>query len=343
MGMTGGIDLGGTKIQAAVMDATHTAIGSARRPTPASEGPAATAQAMIDVLGEAAAAAGVKVADLVGVGVGTPGEMEGDGSVANVVNIVDWKDPFPLAKTISEGLDGLTVKIGNDVDVATWGEFNLGAGQPYDSVLGVFWGTGVGGGIVFNGQPWRGRGSAGEIGHVVVEIDGRKCGCGRRGCLEAYAGRRSMEAHARHLHDKGEKTDLFKIAKHKDKDHVTSGVIESALKHGDKMAAKLMDEAVRMLAVAMASIGNVLDVDAIVLGGGMGTRFGPVRLEEIKALMRPHEFAQDPPALVVAGLGDLGGAVGASLLIDSPLDDPKPPRKPPRTRAKPAARPPADT
>jgi len=318
MGMTGGIDLGGTKIQAAVMDETHTAIGSARCPTPATEGPKATAHAMAEMLRQSAEAAGVQVSDLDGVGVGTPGEMEEDGVVANVVNIVDWKDPFPLAQTISEELGGLPVKCGNDVDVATWGEFNLGAGTPYQSVLGVFWGTGVGGGIVLNGEPWRGRGSAGEIGHVVVKINGRKCGCGRHGCLEAYAGRRSMEAHARHLVDKGHKTHLFHIAEHKQKDHITSGVIEKALDEGDKMAEELIEEALHMLAVAMASAGNLLDVDAIVLGGGMGTRLGSRYLEDLRHLMRPHEFASDPPELVVANLGDLGGAVGASLLISPP-------------------------
>jgi len=317
MGKTGGIDLGGTKIQAAVMDENHTAIGSARCPTPASEGPEATAAAMAKMLRDAASAAGVEVSELDGVGIGTPGEMEGDGVVANVVNIVDWKDPFPLAATVGEALGGVEVKVGNDVDVATWGEFKLGAGQPFDSVLGVFWGTGVGGGIVLNGELWGGRGSAGEIGHMVVEIDGRKCGCGRRGCLEAYAGRRSMEAHAKHLVEKGHKTKLFEIAEKKGKDHVTSGVIASALKKHDRMAANLLEEALQMLAVTMASAGNLLDVDAIVLGGGMGTRFGPVYLEELKTLMRPHEFAVEPPQVVVAGLGDLGGAVGASLLIDA--------------------------
>jgi glucokinase len=315
-GMTGGIDLGGTKIQAAVMDAVHSPLGSARRPTPASEGPAATARAMIEVLREAAEAAGVAVEDLDGVGVGTPGEMEDDGVVANVVNIVDWKAPFPLAQTISEGLGGVAVQVGNDVDVATWGEFNHGAGKPYDSILGVFWGTGVGGGLVFDGKLWRGRGSAAEIGHMVVKIDGRTCGCGRHGCLEAYAGRRSMEAHARHLQEKGQHTKLFHIAEHKGKDHVTSGVIEKALAEGDEVARELMDEALRMLAVGMASAGNLLDVDAIVLGGGMGVRFGAESLDELKELMHPHEFAVDPPQLVVAGLGDLGGAIGASLLID---------------------------
>ena len=87
--------------------------------------------------------------------------------------------------------------IGNDVQVATDAEFQLGAGRPYKSVLGVFWGTGVGGGLILGGKPWLGRGGAGEIGHIVVKIDGARCPCGRRGCMEAYAGRAAMEARAR--------------------------------------------------------------------------------------------------------------------------------------------------
>ena len=89
--------------------------------------------------------------------------------------------------------------LGNDVDVATLAEFELGAGEPYRDLLGVFWGTGVGGGLILNGKRWEGRGSAGEIGHMVVRRGGAQCTCGRRGCLEAYAGRGSMELHARKL------------------------------------------------------------------------------------------------------------------------------------------------
>ena len=120
---------------------------------------------------------------------------------------------FPLASTL-EGALGCKVEVGNDVQVATDAEFKLGAGRLYSSLLGVFWGTGVGGGLILDGKPWTGRGGAGEIGHVVVEIDGARCTCGRRGCMEAYAGRAAMEAHVRKLHEeKGRKTDLFKLMK----------------------------------------------------------------------------------------------------------------------------------
>ncbi len=111
-------------------------------------------------------------------------------------NLPDWEGSFPLAQKLEEAL-GTRVALGNDVQVATDAEFQLGAGKPYASLLGVFWGTGVGGGLVLDGKPWNGRGAAGEIGHVVVEIGGARCTCGRRGCMEAYAGRAAMEAHAK--------------------------------------------------------------------------------------------------------------------------------------------------
>ena len=107
------------------------------------------------------------------------------------------------------------------MQVAISGEFKLGAGRPYDSLLGVWWGTGVGGGVIIDRKPWLGRGSAGEIGHMVIKRDGAPCPCGRRGCVEAYAGRAAMEAKARKEHDKGTKTDLFKIMKHRGRVRLT--------------------------------------------------------------------------------------------------------------------------
>lgn len=222
MANLGGIDLGGTKIQAAVLDANHEVLGQARRPTPTSGGPADVAGEMERTLREAAKAAGVEVADLAGIGVGSPGTVE-DGKVTSARNLPGWKGTFPLADTLKEAL-GPEVKIGNDVQVATMAEVELGAGKQFESMLGVFWGTGVGGGVILDRKLWRGRGGAGEIGHMVVKRGGARCGCGRRGCMEAYAGRLSMEAHVRKLVEKGKQTDLFKIMEDRDRTRLTSGV-----------------------------------------------------------------------------------------------------------------------
>ena len=202
--------------------------------------------------------------------------------------------------------------LGNDVRVATQAEFELGAGRMYRSLLGVFWGTGVGGGLILDGKPWLGRGGAGEIGHVVVEMEGALCTCGRRGCMEAYAGRAAMEAHAEYLHrEKGRSTDLFKLMRERGRTRVTSGVWARALADNDKLAVHMLDRAVTALGAGVASVVNVLDVEAVLIGGGLGVRLGHPYAERIAAAMTPHLFKDyDPPPVHVAALGDLGGAIG---------------------------------
>ncbi|HET6449309.1 MAG TPA: ROK family protein [Conexibacter sp.] len=311
----GGIDLGGTKIQAVVVDADSRVLGEARHPTPTSGGPADVAAAMAAALREAAQAAGIEPATLVGVGVGSPGAIDADaGTVSGARNLPGWEGSFPLADTLGEQL-GAPVSLGNDVQVATDAEVALGAGRGYRSLLGTFWGTGVGGGIVLDGKPWLGRGAAGEIGHMVVKRDGRRCPCGRRGCLEAYAGRAALEARAREKHAEGHKTDLFKLMERHDRTRLTSGIWARAIEHGDKLAIELIDEAVAALGAGIASAVNLLDCEAVVIGGGLGVRFGEPMTARIAEAMRPHLFVDErPPAVKLAALGDLGGAIGAALL-----------------------------
>jgi glucokinase len=223
----------------------------------------------------------------------------------------------PVAEKL-KALLGTKVAVGNDVRVATTAEVELGAGREFNSMLGVFWGTGVGGGVILNRTAWTGRGAGGEIGHMVVEIDGAKCPCGRRGCMEAYAGRAAMEAEARKRHEAGHHTRLFHIMKHKERDRLSSGVWAKALEDDDKMAHKLIDRAVWALGAGVASAVNLLDVEAVIIGGGMGVRLGEPYAQKILDSMMPHLFRDDrPPKVVVAALGDLGGAVGASLLVKS--------------------------
>jgi glucokinase len=315
MATHGGIDLGGTKIQTVIVDGDHEVLGSARRPTPTSGGPSDVAAEIEAALREAAEQAGVEPSSLAGVGVGSPGTIDG-GNVTSARNLPGWEGSFPLASTLSEAL-GTTVRLGNDVQVATDAEFALGAGRPYDSLLGVFWGTGVGGGIVLDGKPWVGRGAAGEIGHIVVELDGARCTCGRRGCMEAYAGRSAMEAHAAKLAEKGEKTDLFKLMKERKRTRLTSGIWSRALEHDDKLAKTMIERALHALGAGVASACNVLDVECVIIGGGLGVRLGDPYAKRIADEMLPHLFADfRPPDVHVAALGDLGGAIGAALLVE---------------------------
>jgi glucokinase len=314
--LRGGIDLGGTKIQAAIVDTEGKVLGEARHPTPTEGGPQGVAEAMAAALRQAADGAGVETNELAGVGVGSPGDAdEKTGAVSSARNLPDWEGSFPLGEKLGEAL-GAAVKVGNDVQVATEAEFHLGAGKEFESLLGVFWGTGVGGGLVLDGRPWLGRGAAGEIGHMVVKRGGAKCPCGREGCLEAYAGRKAMEEEARRRHDEGEKTDLFKLMEKHGKPRLTSGIWERALDHEDKLAEELIERAVEALGTGIASAINLIDVEAVILGGGLGIRFGERYMEALTKEMCHHLFVDNrPPAVCVASLGDLGGAIGASLLV----------------------------
>ncbi len=315
--LRGGIDLGGTKIQAAVIEDGGRVIGDARRPTPTSGGPEDVAGQMIQALQEAATDAEVKPQELQGVGVGSPGDVnEATGEVSSAKNLPGWSGMFPLARTLSDAL-GTQIRVGNDVQVGTTAEFELGAGRPYGTLLGVFWGTGVGGGLILDGKPWLGRGAAGEIGHMVIKEGGARCPCGRRGCVEAYAGRAAMEAKARREHREGRKTDLFTIMEDKGKPRLTSGIWERALKKNDKLAKELIDRAIVALGAGIASACNLLDPEAVIIGGGLGVRFGEPYAKRIERRMMKNLFAdKNPPDIHVAGLGDFGGAIGASLLFE---------------------------
>jgi glucokinase len=317
MAIYGGIDLGGTKIQAAIMDeeSDHEVLGAKRDQTPLKGGPKAIVARMAAVLKQAAEEAGVDVGALEGVGVGSPGSVDDEkGTVSAAMNLSDWAGSYNVRRALEREL-GAPVSLGNDVDLATDAEFEIGAASEYDSLLGVFWGTGVGGGVILHGEPWNGRGTAGEIGHMVVRVNGARCGCGRRGCMEAYAGRGSMEARARRRVEAGDKTALFKIMEERGRDRLSSGIWERALARDDQMALELLEEAVEALGAGVASAVNLLDPEAVVIGGGLGIRLGEPWVQRIREAMIPHLFVDDdPPPVLLAELGDLGGAHGGALL-----------------------------
>jgi glucokinase len=313
--LTAGVDLGGTKIQAVVLRDKEI-VGSSRVQTPQS-GADDVIAAIVQAVKDSLTQAGAGVEDLRGVGIGTPGEIDADkGEVSLANNVPGFVDPpVALGPKVSEGLGGAEVHIDNDVRLAILGEFKRGAGRPYDNFLGVFVGTGVGGGLILEGKLRTGRGAAGEIGHTVVKPDGRKCACGRRGCLEAYAGRGRMEVHARELVEKGKKTDLFKIMEKKGRTRLSSGVWADALEDHDDMAEELVEDAVWALGIALASAQNLLDVDAIMIGGGLGDRLGKPFADRVEAAMAPHLFVDEhPPTILTTELGDYSGAVGAAVL-----------------------------
>jgi glucokinase len=222
-------------------------------------------------------------------------------------------DPYPLGAELQR-LAGAPVVVDNDVRAGMLGEHRLGAAKGFSEAIGVWFGTGVGGALILDGSLRRGRaGAAGEIGHVCVKNGGRRCGCGRRGCFEAYAGRASMERRAHKL-AAHHPTELFKIMERQGRASLTSGVIARALDMGDAMAHALIDEAVAAAGCAIASAVNLLDVEVVVIGGGLGTRLGAPFANRVAAAMQPHLFVDgdDSVKVLPAALGDHAGGLGAA-------------------------------
>lgn len=313
--LTAGVDLGGTKIQTVLLR-DQQVVGSARVLTPQS-GAEAVIDAIVDSIKASIAAAGSRTASLGAVGVGTPGTIDAEaGSVGHSPNVPGFEtEHVPLAAEISRALGGVEVKIDNDVRVAILGEWKRGAGRPYEDLLGVFVGTGVGGGLILKGELREGRGAAGEIGHTTVMDGGRRCSCGQRGCLEAYAGRARIEATARRWQRRGRTTKLFDIMRRKGRDRVTSGVIADALASRDAVTVQLVDSAVWAMGLALANAQNLLDVDAIIVGGGLGDRLGQPFVSRVEKTASRHlHVPERPPKFLPTELGDLSGAVGAAVL-----------------------------
>ena len=291
-------------------------MGSARVLTPQSGGADDVIEAVAGTIRTSLEQAALEPSDLRAIGIGTPGEIDSaSGVVSLAANVPGFADRVELGPELSKTMDGVSVRIDNDVSVGVLGEFERGAGRSYKNLLGVWVGTGVGGGLVLDGKLYDGRGTAGEIGHAVVKPGGRQCSCGRHGCVEAYAGRAQMERRAHYLHKRGTATSLFRIMKEQDRDRLSSGVFAKALKTGDKLARQLIDEAAWALGLGLASAQNLLDLEAIIVGGGLGDRLGQPFVDQIAGQMTPHLFTPDkPPVMRTTELGDLSGAVGAAVL-----------------------------
>src|SRR5262245_10430582 len=315
MSPTAGVDLGGTKIQTVVLR-DEAVVGTARVLTPQTGASADVIDAIVATIRTSLDVAAVTEADLGGIGIGTPGEIEpATGAVLRAANVPGFTQRVELGAIVSSAFGGVEVVVDNDVRVGVLGEHRRGAGRPFRNLLGVWVGTGVGGGLVLDGVLRDGRGAAGEFGHMVVKPRGRRCSCGRRGCIEAYAGRATMERRARGLAGRGRETSLFRIMHERGRDHLSSGVYARALEEGDPMTRSLIADAVWALGYGLASAQNLLDLEAIIVGGGLGDRLGQPFVDRVVEHMKPHLFVPDsPPVVVRTELGDLSGAVGAAVL-----------------------------
>lgn len=315
--VTVGVDLGGTHVHTVVLGSDDERLGSARMKTPPS-GDRTTVMDVMDAAVHAALGDGsLEMGDVEAVGVGTPGVVI-DGTVGGATNVPGWYERFSLAEGFAAKV-GVPVRVANDVTAAAVAEHRLGAGEGAEHLLVIKVGTGVGAGLILHGEPYEGSvGGAGEFGHTVVVLNGAVCPCGRRGCVEAYAGRRAIGHAAERAVAAGRETVLFSIVEQRGARTVTAGAIQEALDKGDTLVADLLDEAVAALGAGIASAVNLLDVHAVVVGGALADHLGAPFIRQVDASMRPHLFLQPPRIdLRPARLGDEAGALGAALMARS--------------------------
>lgn len=311
--VTVGVDLGGTNIQVIALSDEDERLGWAKMRTPIDGDRTNVLEVMDAAVNDALGEAGLDLGDVEAVGVGTPGVVM-DGTVGGASNVPGWEERFSLRTGLEQRLER-PVRVINDVTAAACGEHRLGAGRGTQNLLVVFVGTGVGAGLVLNSEAYEGAfGGAGEFGHTVVQVGGAVCPCGRRGCVEAYAGRRAMENAVERAIAAGTDTIVSRLVEQKGRQRMTSGVVRDALAKGDPLMADLVDAGIDALGAGIASAVNLLDVERVVMGGGLADKLGSSFLHRVEAAMRPSLFLVPSRVEVrAAELGDEGGALGAAL------------------------------
>lgn len=314
-----GIDLGGTKTLAAVVDiTTGEVVASERKRTRAEKGQAFVAQRTTEIATAALNAAQLSTgATIVAIGVGAAGQVDRKAGVVVDAPNLGVKD-MPLGDLLNKQF-GKPVAVGNDVEVAAFGEYIYGSGQGYSNFVCMFVGTGIGAGIVQNGRLYTGlTGTAGEAGHMIISAGGRICGCGNRGCLEAYASRTAItKAIMAEIHH-GRSSVLAEDAEHQLKEGeitIRSGLLAHAIEHKDELTIEIVTEAADYLGYGLASIMNFYNPESIILGGGV---IEAIDLLFERAVHRARTTALSASAhktdILRAKLGDFSGVVGAACL-----------------------------
>lgn len=310
-----GVDIGGTNLVVAAVSPDGRLAAIRSEPTRPERGPEAamtTIRAMADVVAEEVAGAGSSAGDVfMGVGVGCPGPLDLDAGIILETPNLDW-DGFPVRDRIAD-LTGLSATLDNDANCATWGEWWAGAGRGSRSLMCLTLGTGVGGGFIADGRLLRGAsGGAMEIGHTTVSVDGRMCGCGARGCLEAYVSGPAIAARAREAVVSGE-TSILSSLVDGDLDALTAAHVHGAFSAGDEVAVRVVSATASILGAGLGSLMNVLNPERITIVGGvsaLGTDlFGPLR-EHVRARVFPSTF--EACAIVPGELLATAGVIGAA-------------------------------
>lgn len=314
-----GVDLGGTKILAAVVDPGGVIIGRAKKRTKAENGPLEVLARIAQTVREAVESAGLPPDRLAGIGVGSPGPLDPETGIVQTAPNLGWHNVD--VRGFLEGEFNLPVFIENDVNAGTLGEYCLGAGQGVSSLVGIFIGTGIGGGIILDGRLYRGfNRTAGEIGHMVIQPGGPLCGCGNRGCLEAVASRTAIDRMIRADLKEGKKSLITGLVK-KNGTQIKSRALAEAFTKKDKVVCGAIAKATEYLGIAVGGLINLLSPEMIVLGGGVVEAMEAYYLDEVRKTAQKYSFpnASQGVKIVASILGDEAGVLGAAVTAQSQL------------------------
>ncbi len=313
-----GIDLGGTKILTAVVDSSGHVLATAKKSTQAEKGPEAVIERIEKTMDEALDEAKLKKEKISAIGIGAPGIIDSARGIAvALTNLPGWKN-VELAKALKKWHNAPVV-LSNDVRVAAVGEHRVGAGRGTHSMVAVFVGTGIGGGIIINNLPWVGfRSSAGEVGHMITLADGPYApGGGIRGGIEAIASRSAIDRDLRAGIASGRKTVLPELMKEKGSDAITSSVLAKAVSKNDPLTLDVLRRAAHYLGLHAASVINVLDPEMLVYGGGVVEGLGEWMVSQIRDTAKQYAINKedlDKVKIVEAKLGEDAGVIGAALM-----------------------------
>lgn len=308
---------------AAVIDGDGNIISRARAKTQAWRDDEQVFQTISSTARRALDGSGIDPGHLGAVGIGAPGPLDPDTGYIIESSNMKFRN-FPLGPRLAEAF-GCAAFVDNDVNAGTYGEFKMGAARGARDVLGMFIGTGIGGGMIVNGALYHGFSkNAGEIGHIVIETKGPRCGCGARGCLEALASRTGITRDVRRAIKRGQKTTVKDSLK-KDTDLLSGGDLRKAYKAGDKLVIKTLHRAANLIGIGVGSLVNVLAPEIVVLGGGLIEAMGDDFIARIDRSTRAVavDFATKDLKIVRAELGDDAGVIGAAFLAREALENQK--------------------
>jgi len=307
-----GFDLGGTKMYANVFDGQFNSIGGARTKTKGHEGEEAGLKRIIKTIDGMLEKAEIKSKQLAGIGIGCPGPLDLDRGVIMSAPNLGWAD-VPVKERLEDEFK-CPVVILNDVDAGVYGEYRFGIAKQARTVVGVFPGTGIGGGCVYDGQIIRGKhSSCMEIGHVQVSPEGPLCGCGRRGCLEAVASRLVIASRAAAAAYRGQAPHLLENVG-TDLSNIRSGALSASIAAGDTTVETIVREAARHIGRAVAGVVNLLAPDMVVLGGGLVEAMTELFVEEVRESARQRVLPSlvESFEVVAAQLGDDAAVMGTA-------------------------------